>query len=1215
MKKVSLALILALITTTAFAGGPIRRAFDGRPGVHPTDQPLIYNLDPGRLTLGFDFTTLQNMATTNFNTWNSVEGSRLVIQAGPNLGTDVTTLDQLNDLINIGMNPVIWDETGAIFTELGLGSLTLAIAGPYGPSTALEHNGFFAVFGGPPFDGAAPSSLQSTMLHEFGHAIGLGHSNLNGHDFATSSSYLGFGRPPQSSVEIMYWQAVHANTTLHQDEISGLLALYGTGDQGRDGGVAISGRVLFPDGSGADGINVVVREQSEGASSVFNIAASTITCCGNSGAYRITGLPPGTYTVEITDIGDDADRFGNSGAYSDPIRTNNVRSQATTIIGPFPGEEEFFNGASESSDPAVDNAGSFSLLTLNAGDEAENINIILNREDGILGTSLANVYTIPEVRSFGEEETYIGIVNPNDSSVNLEIFGFNAGGTNAIRVEFVSSLAAKGAMWMSASELFGENADQVSWIQVGAGGSLHVIGELHTPTTRSAFWANRGLTDQAFMPHVARDTASFETVIASVNGTRNALTTTLTTQPDLAVAGLNEHELSYAKASNVLSELFDAEDFAATEWVDLTSSAPGTASMEYFTTLPNRGQQAALSLDSKSGTTLRFLHIAADINLFWTGMVYINTGDDDVQVTETYYNDQSLPFRVVNRTLSAGEKITLLAHRDVESDVPEGAVWLEVSVPEDSGNNLIGYELFGSPDLNAQDVFAGLQGSFSSGTTLAYPHFTFGENAFTALVAINLGDVTTDLAFTAYDAQGNPLETAVVEGIPANTKVTRLVGNGANPLFTNPNTLANAAWVEASGPESLWSGFMLWGDQQGTRQYLSGIVAAESGELAGSERLVIQEEGPNNSYANAMVIPSTEGSFNVNVIASTDRGETGSVVNTCSTCGPNGDDYEDVFMFTVEETTELLIAITPDDVFKDLDLMVVSAQQASQDFTVFNYGLNGDVFASAGFFGTEGMLHRFEPGTYYILVSHWDAGNDQSFSDEYGLLVTSQPMYKNTFSTQADVDEVTFALIPNDSDGVASWDYATNIPESEFGGALSQTTPSTGIEASGFITPSVVFPITGTTVVDFDMMVLTYQPAVNSSFFLSFINPGLDNQVNLGGFNVNSGFQGNIPVTFGGGSVQSSGWLRWGGIITDPGLQVPSASFAGATWSILPTFRATSSVGFLVDNVRLYNMQTSQNPTKGGGQVIAAPLNREKPKDLSVIINRDKIIQAMPINQ
>ena len=1189
MNRFNASLLVIFLAALAFAGGPIGRN-GADPIRHSTAQPLSFNLDLGDLAAPWPNSAVAPLVADEFARWDAVPGSQLRIQPGPQLGVDITTQGQILTALNSGQNPVVLDETGQVFEDFGFaGSGALAFAGPTAPAGSPTWTNFFAVIGGQQSAQASEQQLRLILLHEFGHGLGLGHSNANGYLVSgIPTQYENFGFAGTANVEVMYFTAISRATGPLVDDVSGYLALYGDQPHGTAGFGAISGRVFMPDGvTPADGINVIVRDRTGGAATVFANAASVITCCGGAGEFFIPALPPGEYSVEITDA-----RSKNSEAnasYSDPIRTD-LGTQPTSggVLGAFPGDPEFYNGPDESNNGDSDDPSAFVTVTVTANNVTSGIDIIFNREAGLRGSTLAELYFLPEINTTGGNDTYVGIVNPsNDQAATVQVFGFSADGNEFLPTNGPANLDPRARVWLSVADLFPGNADQVAWIQVGSDRALYVFGELRTPTTRSAYWASEGLLQEAIMPHVARNTAVFETFIASVNGQDQPAVTDLTAQPNLAAASLSAHATGYAQDNQNLQDLF-GEDLTPIDWVQINSDLEATASMEFFTTpVDNPTKMASLDLNNQRGTTLRFLHIATNTGLFWTGLVYINVSDVTVTATETFYDATGAVLSTVDTPLAPGEKITLLFDSNNQVRVPAGSSWMEVSVPSDSGGQLVGYELFGSASPEAQDVFSGLRGNYTSGLAVDYPHLAPDANFFTAIVATNLGNSIADVAFQAIRNDGTILGETTVTAVAPNQKVTRLLTD----LFS-AEILADTGWIRALPTDSDWAGFQLWGDQSGVRQFLSGIVAPVRGERTNTTRTVIQESQEDHfSYDTAQVLTQVNGVWDVNVVATIAQSQQGEVINQC--CLP-ADDIEDIFSFTLTEATDLLIAVSPADINADLDLFVVRGEFPNQDFFSFDPGFEADIDFSASAGGVEDIARRFEPGTYYILVSLFEG---DTFADtEYGLLVTEQPLLLTTFDDPVQLEAYSVGTTALDTDGSASWAFDSNFADAgaKFGSAMNQQPPTPGaVENSLIFSSPITIPNQGLTVYNYDFGAIVPPGPIdqaNISFPVWVNDTAIESASQLA-----VGFLANAPTVnapYGGGSVSFISWGDWVGTSNNP---TPNQAEWSPGQNLLGQVRQFGvqcnnvSLNWMIDNLRIYNIVTSLNKAKQVNDVMIKP--------------------------
>ncbi|MCO6510466.1 MAG: matrixin family metalloprotease [Aridibacter famidurans] len=141
-------------------------------------------------------------------------------------------------------------------------------------------------------DGSLGSfDLESTLVHELGHAIGLGHSAVFGASMRTNVARNGLYSLPFTSAR-----------TLSRDDIAGARALYGPDDS--DGACcgSLSGSVGRAPGDESE-VFVWLEEKETGA-------VGSMTRANDSGEFRIDGLEPGAYHVYSRDAAHGAAYLG-----------------------------------------------------------------------------------------------------------------------------------------------------------------------------------------------------------------------------------------------------------------------------------------------------------------------------------------------------------------------------------------------------------------------------------------------------------------------------------------------------------------------------------------------------------------------------------------------------------------------------------------------------------------------------------------------------------------------------------------------------------------------------------------------------------------------------------------------------------------------------------------------------------------------------------------
>lgn len=403
--------LLCLLTTTmsVFAGVP--------EAIHPiTGAPLgwidpnriPYSIDPGPLGR-FSAAQASELVTAMMGVWEEIDGAQLHFHFAGMLGADVTA-DNLGDYVNgtvcaerlppaipsmlDGESPVIFDHDGRIIDLLaGIGASEKIVgrsgfrcydgtlADPLGVTQAfLVMNGRFIDGAGAPKD-LSTNAFAAIVLHELGHFLGLHHSMVNESLFG---DLLSGKREIDESrfLPVMYplvLPGTTAGTVLKPDDRAAIASLYPTASMAKET-VTIEGRVTASDGKGMRGANVVARRVDDPlCQAVATVSGRFCTplvdprgavsllgewCAGDAsarGAYRLEGLTPGSYAVEVTEIVTDG------GA-----RQNMFPKGFGTDL---PGPAEYYNvGDATDEDPR-----GRSLLALPGGAVIRHIDIALGR--------------------------------------------------------------------------------------------------------------------------------------------------------------------------------------------------------------------------------------------------------------------------------------------------------------------------------------------------------------------------------------------------------------------------------------------------------------------------------------------------------------------------------------------------------------------------------------------------------------------------------------------------------------------------------------------------------------------------------------------------------------------------------------------------------------------------------------------------------------------
>ena len=363
MSTLRCALLLVLAATPAYAGGPLIMCGSSTPftwGANPsyyTDGggggPVLTLAEADALT-DFAFAAWSGVATATFS---ASDGGTMAAAYG--VAADITAANAgtVIGTFNGGGFNVIYDADGTIVSDFfGSPPGVLGIASPEFASgcTLTEGYAVMNLAAVDPGDAKTPgtSEFGGVFTHEFGHAINLAHTKVNGDvlffgNNGAPTGCTGLGTPTFQQIETMYpllcpspgctgrWQA-----TPDRDDIVSLSNLYPSATWLTAHGT-IAGAVRTIDGTTEiSGVNVIARNVADPFGDAVSFISGDFTSprpAGGSavGDYFLRGLTPGaSYRLQVDELpapGDD------QGAFSVPG------------LVPLPGQgEEYWNGVAES---------------------------------------------------------------------------------------------------------------------------------------------------------------------------------------------------------------------------------------------------------------------------------------------------------------------------------------------------------------------------------------------------------------------------------------------------------------------------------------------------------------------------------------------------------------------------------------------------------------------------------------------------------------------------------------------------------------------------------------------------------------------------------------------------------------------------------------------------------------------------------------------------
>ncbi|NNF07609.1 MAG: T9SS type A sorting domain-containing protein [Candidatus Eisenbacteria bacterium] len=477
-------MILLLVVFTAgpaIAGGPLL-IFDAA-----TKTPYAY---PGPVSVYTDLGDLgvmtnasaDAMVTSVLAEWSGVSSSSFSASVTGDFASvslpDITSLNASTVIgtFNGGGVHVIYDDDGMIISGvIGAPPGVLGVATPeFFAAGTKDIAESWVVLNGTSVDPGDPSGImfEAVPTHEFGHAINLAHTEVNGAIVAFGETAFPDGcmpPPPPAAppgfaeVATMYpFLSVSVSAgvgveyaSLEKDDMVSLSDLYpAPGYPGTFGSFA--GTVFQPDGlTPIQGVNVVARNVLDpfGDAVAQLTGAFTQGALGEDGSFLLQGLTDGeAYVLYIDDI--------VAGGFS------------VTPAGVPDFAEEYFNDALESSDPGTDLPCDFTLLSADAAFPLMGLDIIVNDPYLILGDDDTEEVALPFAFPFcGAMYTSVWV----NSNGNIT---FGAGDTDFTEsvAEFLSGPPRIAALWADFDPATGGSittedvggAFVISWVGVAA---------------------------------------------------------------------------------------------------------------------------------------------------------------------------------------------------------------------------------------------------------------------------------------------------------------------------------------------------------------------------------------------------------------------------------------------------------------------------------------------------------------------------------------------------------------------------------------------------------------------------------------------------------------------------------------------------------------------------------------------------------------------------
>ena len=337
MLRILAAFVVALVCSAVEASGPLGVCY-GVPTKYAGAGNVALNYDQGALGTRSK-ATADTLVTSAVSLWTNVPTATVSLSRGADLPVDVTSSNYLSywNSFSDGLNPVIYDSTGSIINAIfgaGANTQVLGVAGSaWNDSGSLcQYNEGRAVINGCLADSTgacrivSDTTMSNVITHEVGHLIGMDHTEVDGGMGLATSNY-----------PMMYPIAYRTSTTLHEDDVAGVSALYPDSTVNSAYG-QLTGTFTQVNGTPIQGANI----WAQGSGGTFSVVSDYLI--QGTGYFKLL-LPPGTYTLHASAInasftgGSSVGPFSEASAdasFQAPLYNGGVPMSSLTLGGGSP---------------------------------------------------------------------------------------------------------------------------------------------------------------------------------------------------------------------------------------------------------------------------------------------------------------------------------------------------------------------------------------------------------------------------------------------------------------------------------------------------------------------------------------------------------------------------------------------------------------------------------------------------------------------------------------------------------------------------------------------------------------------------------------------------------------------------------------------------------------------------------------------------------------